>query len=79
MVFTSAMNAIQRAIEIVGSQAELARACNQKPQALTRWVRTGKVPAHHCLAIETATNAAVTCYDLRPDVFSPPAGKQAAA
>ena len=98
MVFTTAMNAtdralqvagslaatmlaaIQRAIEILGSQAQLAKACNQKPQAVTRWLRTGKVPANHCLAIEVATKGAVTCQDLRPDVFGRRApGKQAAA
>ncbi len=65
------MNAIERAIKELepATQAELARICGQKPQAVTRWLRTGKVPAHHCLTIEQATGAGVTRHDLRPDVF----------
>ena len=51
---------------------ELAEACGQPRQAVDRWRRTGKVPAHHCIPIEVATKGAVTRYELRPDVF----GKQ---
>lgn len=65
------MNAIERAIEMLGSAAAVGRACGQKPQAVTRWRRTGKVPAHHVTSIEAATNGAVTRHSLRPDVFGP--------
>lgn len=67
-------NPVDRAIELAGSAAALGRLCNQKPQAVTRWRRTGKVPAAHCLAIETATG--VSRHDLRPDVFGPPPSEQ---
>jgi len=78
------MDEITRAIDSLTppTQAELARVCSQKPQAVTRWVRTGRVPAHHCIAIEEATGGAVTRYDLRPDVFGavkPPARRARAA
>lgn len=35
--------------------------------AVTQWLTTG-VPAERCPVIERATNGAVTCEDLRPDV-----------
>ena len=42
------------------------------PQAVIKWTRSDvKVPAERCMAIEQATNGAVTRYDLRPDVFGP--------
>ncbi|GGD58015.1 YdaS family helix-turn-helix protein [Pseudoxanthomonas indica] len=61
------------------TQAALARVCGQKPQAVTRWLKT-KAPAKHCVAIEEATGGVVTRYDLRPDVFgSAPVGGQSRA
>jgi len=67
------MNAIERAIQCLqpATQAELARVCQQRPQAITRWVKSGHVPAHYVLQIEKATEAKVTRHDLRPDVFGP--------
>lgn len=64
-------SALERAVAALkpATQAQLARVTGQQPQAVTRWMRTGHVPAHHCLAIEEATAGAVTRYDLRPDVF----------
>ena len=65
---------LDRVIERAGSAAALARLCNQKPQAVTRWRRENRVPAKHCLAIEAATG--VSRHDLRPDVFGPPPSEQ---
>lgn len=62
------MNAVEKAVEIIGTRAKLARACSQPPQAVTRWLRSGRVPARRALAIEAATGGKVTCQDLRPDV-----------
>lgn len=73
------MTALQKAIQRLGSKVALARACGQVPQAVTRWVRTGKVPAHHCRAIEQATKGDVTAQQLRPDVFGAPAKSSRAA
>lgn len=76
------MRAIERAVQVVGGQAALAReitarAAKITPQAVHQWA-TGErpVPAHHCLAIETATAGAVTRYELRPDVFGPAPAEQ---
>lgn len=65
------MNVIDRVIECLTpkTQAELARVCSQKPQAVTRWRKTGRVPAVHCRLIEQATGGRMTCHELRPDVF----------
>lgn len=72
------MNIVLRAIAYLDppKQVSLARACHVFPQAVTRWVRTGKIPASYCIAIERATNGAVTRYELREDVFGPDPSKQ---
>lgn len=63
------MKPIQRAIKRLDppTQAHLARIVGQKPQAVYRWVKTGRVPAKHCIAIEQATG--VSRHVLRADVF----------
>jgi DNA-binding transcriptional regulator YdaS (Cro superfamily) len=62
------MKNLQKAIDCVGSQAELASDIDVTPQAVHNWLRRGNVPAEHCPAIERATAGAVRCEDLRPDV-----------
>lgn len=62
------MNALERAIEIVGSQAKLAEIVGVSPMAVTQWKIRG-VPAGRCIPIEQAVGAVVTRYELRPDVF----------
>jgi DNA-binding transcriptional regulator YdaS (Cro superfamily) len=67
------MNIVERVIELLQppTQAELARICGQKPQAITRWVKTGQIPAKHStmLAIEQAVAYKVDRHEIRPDVF----------
>ena len=62
---------LKKAIEIVGSQSALARACGVKQAHVWNWLNKGrrKVPAEYAVAIERATNKRVTRYQLRPDVF----------
>lgn len=61
---------LERAIEIVGSQAELAKALGVKPQHVWNWLhRDNKVPAEQVLPIEKATDGKVTRHDLRPDLY----------
>lgn len=62
--------AIHQACEQLGSQAGLAKAIDVAPAIVHQW-RSGvrPVPVQHCLAIERATNGAVTRRDLRPDDF----------
>jgi len=73
-----ARQSVLRAIEVAKSASALATACGQPRQAIDRWRRTGKVPAHHCIPIENATEGAVTRYELRPDVFGQPQDQAAA-
>ncbi len=66
------MGALRRAVDLLGSQASLARAINlsgPSPKAVVwAWFDRGRIPAEHCPAIERATGGAVRCEDLRPDV-----------
>lgn len=50
-------------------QVDLARALDVSPPLIYQW-RTGirQVPAERCPQIEKATNGAVTCEELRPDL-----------
>ena len=63
------MTPIERAIETVGSQAALAKACGVAPALVYQWLRgLRQVPTERCPAIEQATGGAVTCEELRPDL-----------
>lgn len=62
------MEALYKAIAIVGTQSRLASALGVVPQVVHNWLARGKVPADHCPSIERVTLGAVRCEDLRPDV-----------
>ena len=66
------MNAIKRAIKVVGSQSALAEALGIKQPTVSEWVRGGRpLPLERCIDIERVTRAlgkAVTCEELRPDI-----------
>lgn len=68
---------IERACGIVGGQAVLAVRVGVTPQAVNKWVRTGRVPGDRVLSVEAATDRKVTRYDLRPDLY--PKDESAAA
>lgn len=38
-------------------------------QAVSKWLRSGRVPADRCIAVESILRGKVTRYDMRPDVF----------
>ena len=63
------MSNFTKALEVVGGPSAMARILFVTPQAVCFW-RDGKreIPAERCPAIERATNGAVRCEDLRPDV-----------
>lgn len=64
------MEAIKRAVEIMGAQNRLADAVGVSKAFVNQWMKGDRpVPAERCRAIESATNGAVTRYELRPDVF----------
>jgi DNA-binding transcriptional regulator YdaS (Cro superfamily) len=63
------MEAIDRAAEALGSQGALAHLLGVSKGAVSQWKSPGRrVPAEYCPLIERATNGAVRCEDLRPDV-----------
>lgn len=60
--------AVQRAAEIVGSQAALARAVGVAPPTVNQFVKKVRpVPEKVAVAIESATSGEVHRRDLRPD------------
>lgn len=65
------MEALRKAIEIAGSQAELARRIGKRQGHVWAWLnRDGRVPAEVCRLIEQATG--VPRHELRPDIFDAP-------
>lgn len=70
------MNALQRAIEVVGTQVALAAAIGVTAQAVNQWLTKGRIPAERVLEIERATEGRVSRHDLRPDLY--PRQEQAA-
>lgn len=63
------MEAIERAAQLLGSQSALADLCGVSKGAVSQWKEPGRrVPAEYCPLIERATDGAVRCEQLRPDV-----------
>jgi len=61
--------ALQEAIEIVGSASALASGLGLTKGAISQWKDDGRqVPAEHCPGIEKLTHGAVPCERLRPDI-----------
>ena len=56
-----------RIVAVVGTQTALARALGVKPQALTKWKNTDRIPANRVLDVERLTG--ISRYEMRPDVF----------
>lgn len=64
--------ALERAIQSVGSQAELARRIGKTQAHIWNWLNRDKqVPAEAVIPIESATEGKVSRHDLRPDIFGP--------
>lgn len=62
------MSPITCALKAAGlSQSELAVRISVTPQAVSNWVRSGRVPAERCVAVEQITG--ISRHILRPDVF----------
>lgn len=60
---------IEKACHILGGQTALARLMGVATPTVNQWVKQKRpVPIERCPAIERATNGAVRCEDLRPDV-----------
>jgi DNA-binding transcriptional regulator YdaS (Cro superfamily) len=60
--------ALNLAIERLGTQAKLAELCNVSTTAAWKWVQSAKrLPAEHVLGVEAATG--VSRHALRPDIY----------
>lgn len=74
------MEALKRAIEICGSQAELAKRVGKTQGHVWQWLnRDRKVPAEMARRIEAATDGKVARHELRPDLYDPPAAAETPA
>jgi len=62
------MNALQRAIEITGSQTELAAQLGVRVQVVNNWIRRGNVPPGYAPGIEAATGGAVKAEEICPAI-----------
>jgi DNA-binding transcriptional regulator YdaS (Cro superfamily) len=60
---------ITKAIEILGSQTALAKACGVKQQYVFKWLRMKQLPAERVIQIEKATNGKINRYEMRPDLW----------
>lgn len=59
-----------RAIDLVGSQTELADMLGVRQQTISYWIyHSQQVPPKHVLKIEKATKGNVTRSQLRPDIY----------
>ncbi len=65
------MNALTRAVTLLGSQVAMARAVGGtvKQQHVWKWLRSGRVPAEHVIGVSRATGWKVTPHQLRPDIY----------
>lgn len=62
-----------QAIMLLGSQQKLADAVGRSQNAVFHAKSTGRVTAEMALAIDRATDGAVSRHQLRPDLYGPPA------
>lgn len=69
---------LDRACALLGSQDRLAAALKIKSPSISEWRKRGQVPPNRCVAIEVLTDGAVTCHQLRPDLY-PASGTVAVA
>jgi DNA-binding transcriptional regulator YdaS (Cro superfamily) len=61
---------IKQAVDIVGSQRELAQKIGKSQQSVSHWINgASKIPAEDATAIEAATHGRITRAQLRPDLF----------
>lgn len=65
------MNALEKAIEIAGTQTALAEMIGAKQQHVSYWLTRGKeVPPKYAIRIERLTGGKVTKEMLSPETFS---------
>lgn len=63
-------NILKNIIATCGSQEKLAAEIGLTQQAISRWVKSGKVPAEHVRKVSIVTG--VYPHEIRPDIFDAP-------
>ena len=65
----NAHDALKNAILVAGGTTSLARRLKITPPTVSQWASgLRQIPALRCIDIERATEGAVRCEDLRPDI-----------
>jgi len=62
------MNKTKEIIEKLGGPKRVAELLDLEYMAVWQWTKRG-IPLRHCPTIEKMTHGAITCEDMRPDVF----------
>lgn len=60
-------SAIERAVEVAGSQSAFARQRGVSQPTVWAWLKAKRLPAEHVLGTEADTG--VSRHDLRPDLY----------
>lgn len=68
MAASASMMALDRAIEFMHGQGELARALKKRTQAISYWKRTGRVPVEPAMKIHRITDGRVPFASLCPEI-----------
>ncbi len=68
--FMKPLDALKKAIDIAGTQEELAKRIKYDQSSISLWKTAKRVPAEAAPLIEKAVAGAVTRAQLRPDLFS---------
>ena len=63
------MNVVQRIVDSVGGQSELARLLDIRQQSVQEWVTRRRVPAERVLEVERVSG--IPRYEIRPDLYPP--------
>lgn len=61
-----------KVIELAGGQSALAKAIGLKQGHIYYWMKTGRIPGDHVLAVCEAVSFEVTPHELRPDIYPNP-------
>lgn len=61
-------NPVQKAIEIAGTQAELAKRCGVWQQTISKWLYKGCVPFKSVEKVVVAINGQIPAEDLCPEI-----------
>lgn len=64
------LNVIEVLVAIAGTKQDLAATLNITPQAVSRWIRKGRIPVARCGDVERAFH--IPRAVLRPDIFESP-------